>query len=93
MRTTLPPFSGLGVALLVFWPGSMAASDAPTKAVTTSVADLIVTNATIVTNDPQQPRASALAVRDGKFIAVGDDAAMERVRGQRPARSMPVVAR
>src|SRR4029450_1798979 len=38
--------------------------------------------ATIVTIDPQQPRARALAVRDGKFIAGGDDAAMQRVRGE-----------
>jgi predicted amidohydrolase YtcJ len=45
-------------------------------------ADLIVKNAVIVTMDPQQPRATALAVRDSKFIVVGDDAAVESVRGQ-----------
>ncbi len=36
-------------------------------------ADLAVVNANIYTVDPAQPRASALAVRDGRFLAVGND--------------------
>lgn len=37
------------------------------------VADLAVTNARIYTVNPRQPRASAIAVRAGKIVAVGDD--------------------
>lgn len=44
-------------------------------------ADLIVTNANIYTVNPAQPTANAFAVRDGKFIAVGDTAAMDTLRG------------
>jgi predicted amidohydrolase YtcJ len=39
-------------------------------------ADLAVIGARIRTLDPERPRASALAVRDGTLIAVGDDAAV-----------------
>lgn len=45
------------------------------------VATLIVHHARITTQDDQQPEARALAVRDGVFIAVGDDAAIDRFRG------------
>lgn len=37
-------------------------------------ADLILTNAAIYTMDPAQPTARTLAVRDGKFLAVGNEA-------------------
>ena len=43
------------------------------SSVGTGPADMVVTNASIVTMDPGQPRATALAVRDGRFIYVGDD--------------------
>ena len=36
-------------------------------------ADLAVTNARIYTVNPKQPRASAIAVRQGRIVAVGDD--------------------
>jgi predicted amidohydrolase YtcJ len=36
-------------------------------------ADLAVTNARIYTVNPKQPRASAIAVRQGRILAVGDD--------------------
>jgi predicted amidohydrolase YtcJ len=36
-------------------------------------ADLAVTNARIYTVNPKQPMASAIAVRQGKILAVGDD--------------------
>jgi predicted amidohydrolase YtcJ len=36
-------------------------------------ADLAVTNARIYTVNPKQPKASAIAVRQGKVLAVGDD--------------------
>ncbi|MBX3011143.1 MAG: amidohydrolase [Caldilineaceae bacterium] len=44
-------------------------------------ADLIIHNAMIYTMDPAQPSASALAIRDGKFLAVGDDATILALRG------------
>jgi predicted amidohydrolase YtcJ len=37
------------------------------------VADLVVQNATVYTVDKTQPAANSLAVKDGKFIAVGGD--------------------
>ncbi len=39
----------------------------------TNAPDLIVRNARITTLDQGQPQAGALAVKDGRFIAVGDD--------------------
>ncbi len=44
-------------------------------------ADLIVTNARVFTVDEQRPRASAFAVKDGRFVAVGSDADMAARRG------------
>ncbi|MFE5563408.1 amidohydrolase [Amycolatopsis japonica] len=37
-------------------------------------ADLIVRNGTFYTGDPDLPEATAVAIKDGVFIAVGDDA-------------------
>ena len=39
-----------------------------------SPADLVVRNARIHTGDPAKPSATAVAIRDGVFLAVGDDA-------------------
>ena len=36
-------------------------------------ADVIVRNARVFTGDPTRPAATALAIRDGVFVAVGDD--------------------
>src|SRR5258706_7284971 len=36
-------------------------------------AELILLNAKITTLDRQHPAASAVAIRDGRFLAVGDD--------------------
>lgn len=44
-------------------------------------ADLILTNAKIVTLDPASTIAQALAVRDGKIVAVGGNDAMEGLIG------------
>jgi hypothetical protein len=44
-------------------------------------ADLIVTNAKVVTMNRQQPRATAFAVRNGNFVAVGDAADVSPYRG------------
>src|SRR5689334_5022820 len=37
-------------------------------------ADIVVTNARILTMDPARPTASAMAVADGRILAVGEDA-------------------
>jgi predicted amidohydrolase YtcJ len=47
-------------------------------ALSAQTADMIVTNATIYTVDAAQPKALALAVKDGKFLAVGDDVSEHR---------------
>ena len=46
-------------------------------------ADLVVTNAKVITMDAQRPQATAFAVRDGSFIAVGGDEEMAAYRGDR----------
>lgn len=38
------------------------------------VADVVVRNAKIYTGDPMRPQASAIAIKDGRITAVGDDA-------------------
>lgn len=45
-------------------------------------ADLILTNADIYTVDPDQPTATALAIKDGRILAVGDDATMKAYRSE-----------
>jgi predicted amidohydrolase YtcJ len=55
----------MGRAAFLVWVVAWSASG--------QVADLAVTNARIYTVNPRQPRASAMAVRAGKIVAVGDD--------------------
>ena len=57
------------------WTGAAAAQQ--------QTADLIVTNAQVITVDTQRPRATAFAVKDGKFVAVGDDAQIAKHRGEK----------
>lgn len=52
-------------------------------AATQQTADLVVTNARVTTLDAARPRATAFAVRDGRIIAVGEDAEMAAYRGDR----------
>ncbi len=42
-------------------------------AATASPADIILFNARITTFDRQAPKASALAIREGRFVAIGDE--------------------
>ena len=44
--------------------------------------DFIVVNAKVATLDDAKPYATAFAVRDGKFVAVGDDAGVSALRGE-----------
>ena len=45
-------------------------------------ADQIIKNAKIYTSDKNQPMASALAVKDGKFVYVGDEAGLSEYEGE-----------
>lgn len=45
-------------------------------------ADLIVENASILTMDPDTPRADAIAVKGGEIVAVGDRASVAEFKGQ-----------
>ncbi|MCU0801379.1 MAG: amidohydrolase [Rhodobacteraceae bacterium] len=44
-------------------------------------ADLIVTNARVITMNPAQPRAAAVAIADGRVLAVGTRAEVEALAG------------
>ncbi len=45
-------------------------------------ADLIIKNANIYTVDENNPQASALAVKDGRFVYVGDEAGLANFEGE-----------
>jgi len=47
------------------------------------LADLILTGGKVLTVDARFSIAQAVAVRDGRILAVGSDAAIERHRGPR----------
>ena len=44
-------------------------------------ADTVVRNASVITIDPSRPRAQAVAIREGKFLAVGDNNDIEDLIG------------
>ena len=44
-------------------------------------ADTVIRRANVITIDPNMPRASAVAMRDGRFIGVGSDADVETLIG------------
>ena len=44
-------------------------------------ADQIIKNAKIYTSDKDRPLASALAVKDGRFVYVGDEAGLSAYEG------------
>ena len=45
-------------------------------------ADRIIKNAKIFTSDKDNPQASALVVKDGKFVYVGDEAGLSDYEGE-----------
>ena len=75
----------LGMGLVGLARPAFAAGSAP--------ADLVVTNARIHTVDAAQPSATTLAVRDGRFVHVGDAAATFAGKGTRTidAKGMTIV--
>src|SRR6218665_2541329 len=44
-------------------------------------ADLILRNADILTFDPAQPNAQAVAIKDGRILAIGDNAGIDTFGG------------
>ena len=62
------------VAIGLLLLGGSAAAEPP--------ADLIFYNGTIWTVDDAQPQATAVAIRDGRFVAVGGDADARAHRGE-----------
>src|SRR5262245_50809744 len=40
-------------------------------------ADLVVNNATIYTADPANPRTKAMAIRNGRIVAIGEDVRLQ----------------
>src|SRR5450432_118779 len=51
----------------------------------TPAADLVLLSAKIWTGDPGRPEAQALAVRGGRIVEVGSNAAIEKLRGRKTA--------
>lgn len=66
-------------ALLAAVPGPTLAGDVPQPA--GNPADLVLLGGKIVTLDARRPRASALAARGDRIVAVGDDAEIRRLVG------------
>src|SRR5262245_41223505 len=49
-------------------------------------ADLVLVGGSVLTMDPATPRASAIAVTDGRITAIGDDRSIDGLRGPRTRR-------
>lgn len=83
--------SAVGLALAVlFLSGLPAAAAAPVRAVTLQALSglaeappqaIVYVARDIITMDPEQPQAEAIAVRDGRFIAVGSRKAVTAAAG------------
>ena len=75
-KLTRGEFLGLGAALTgaAIFGRSLRAQNPPSPQPRTSSADLLLLNATIYTMDGAVPRAQALAVVGGRFVAVGSNA-------------------
>lgn len=67
----------LALTVIVGLAGCVSGGDDPTE-----VADLILVGGKLTTQDPARPEATALAVRDGKILAVGNDTDIEALRGE-----------
>ncbi len=66
------PLRGLAVALGLLGLSACVARE--TRPVSAETAELIITNGKVTTLDAERPEASAVAVRDGRILAVGDEA-------------------
>jgi hypothetical protein len=52
-------------------------------------AEMIITNAKVLTMDEERPRAEAVALAGGRILAVGSREEVEALAGREPASSMP----
>ena len=68
----------LGVATILFGCGSPDEITPPSAAAQSAAADAIYSNGKIITVDDDSPKATAVAIKDGKIIYVGD------MRGAKP---------
>jgi hypothetical protein len=68
MVMKLKNYAWFAVLLIAFTACSQDSVDSSTE----ESADMIITGARIFTSDKQQPWAEALAIKDGKFVYVGD---------------------
>jgi predicted amidohydrolase YtcJ len=78
--------------LWVLTAAAGAAAGEPAPGAPQAPADIVFLNGSVVTLDPLAPRASALAVRDGRIVAVGDEAAVRPLVGPK-TRSVELGAR
>jgi predicted amidohydrolase YtcJ len=76
MRTLLLPFSARALLLLC-----LAAPGASAQAGAAEPADVLVVHGRVYTENPRQPWAEAVAIRHARIVAVGDDSAIEKMRG------------
>ena len=66
----------------IFWRGTLVALVALATACSVDdPADLVLRNGNIVTVDDENPEAQALAVRDGRIVAVGSDSEIDAYVG------------
>jgi predicted amidohydrolase YtcJ len=73
-------------ALLFAFGISLFACDRPGPAIDVPPADLVLTGGRIVTLDPLEPEATALAARDGRIVALGSDAEIAAYTGAKTRR-------
>jgi predicted amidohydrolase YtcJ len=73
--------TGATAAIIALGGCSVLSKKATDQVSSANDADLILFNGSISTMDPARPRATAAAVRDGRFVAVGEDADILKSKG------------
>lgn len=73
--------AGVATAALASLGGCATSSTSASRAPSPSEPDLIIHNGSLATMDAALPRASAVAVRNGRFVAVGSDADILKLKG------------
>ncbi len=78
----MPRFLSFGVwFLFYFWVGQTTFSQDQIKP---DLADLVIVNANVLVCNPQMSQANALAIRNGRIIAVGDRSEMKYLEDKAP---------
>src|SRR3954467_10082796 len=84
MARTSPCRTTLGQGEACGWAGAVIGGNASlgqTETIVQQPADLIVTNARILTMDEGNPRAEAIAIHDGTILAIGDRKTIDAFKG------------